>query len=205
MLTSFGKLIGIGFGTGLSPVAPGTAGSLAAVVIYFLIATFAGDLATYLSSFIGVGSGAGGLSPVTPGPADWVADVFFSLLVALITGDLATYILVALILVGLPLGIWATGLLVSEADPDPGRAVWDEFVGMWITCLLLPPTVLWLGAAFICFRVFDVFKPWPARQLEGLHGGLGIMADDVAAGIYGAVLLNLAHFLWVTWISGWVG
>ena len=161
MLTSFGKFIGIGFGTGLSPVAPGTAGSLAAVVVYFLIASVAGDL--------------------------------------------ATYILVALIAVGLPLGIWATGLLVSETNPDPGKAVWDEFVGMWITCLLLPPTVFWLGAAFICFRFFDVFKPWPARRLEGLHGGLGIMADDVAAGIYGAVLLNLAHYIWVTWIAGWMG
>ena len=161
MLTSFGKLIAIGFGTGLSPVAPGTAGSLAAVGIYFVVASLAGDLATYL--------------------------------------------LVALIVVGLPLGMWATGLLVSEVDPDPGRAVWDEFVGMWVTCLLLPPTALWLGAAFICFRFFDVVKPWPARRLEGLHGGLGIMADDVAAGIYGAVLVNLAHFLWVTSVSGWMG
>ena len=158
MLTSFGKLIAIGFGTGLSPVAPGTAGSLAAVAIYFLVAN--------------------------------------------LTADLAPYVLVALIVVGLPLGIWATNLLVSEADPDPGQAVWDEFVGMWITCLLLPPTAFWLGAAFICFRFLDVVKPWPARRLEGLHGGLGIMADDVAAGIYGAVLLNLAHFIWVTWISG---
>ncbi|MDE2843498.1 MAG: phosphatidylglycerophosphatase A [Chloroflexota bacterium] len=201
MLTSFGKLIAIGFGTGLSPVAPGTAGSLAAVAIYFLVALLAGDLASYLSSFIGVSSGAG-LSPVPPGPADWLQVALFSFLVALLTGDLATYILVALIVVGLPVGIWATGLLVSEADPDPGQAVWDEFVGMWITCLLLPPTALWLGAAFICFRFFDVVKPWPARRLEELHGGLGIMADDVAAGIYGAVLLNLAHFIWVTWISG---
>ena len=127
MLTSFGKLIAIGFGTGLSPVAPGTAGSLAAVAIYFLVASLAADL--------------------------------------------ATYVLAGLIVVGLPLGIWATGLLVSEFDPDPGRAVWDEFVGMWITCLLLPPTALWLG--HICFRML----PWPARRLEGLHGGLGIMAD----------------------------
>ena len=143
----------MGFGSGLSPVAPGTAGSLAAVVIYYLL-----SLA--------------------------------------VTGIAAPYILAALILVGAPLGIWATGLLVSEADPDPGKAVWDEFVGMWITCLLLPVTIPWLAAAFFTFRVFDVIKPWPARRLESWHGGLGIMADDVVAGVYGAALLNAIHWAW---------
>lgn len=152
MLNSLGKFIGLGFGSGLSPVAPGTAGSLAAVVIYFLL--------------------------------------------SLVAGAFAPYILVALILAGIPLGIWATGLLVTEADPDPGRAVWDEFVGMWITCLFLPATIPWLAAAFFTFRVFDVFKPWPARRLESWHGGLGIMADDVVAGAYGAVLLVIIHQVW---------
>ena len=155
MLNALGKTIGLGFGAGLSPVAPGTAGSLAAVIIYYLVALFAGQTAPFF--------------------------------------------LAGMIVLGAPLGVWATGLLVSEDDPDPGRAVWDEFVGMWITCLFLSPTVPWLAAAFICFRVFDVLKPWPARRLEALHGGLGIMADDVAAGIYGAVLLNCAHLAWQLW------
>ena len=153
MLNSVGKLIGLGFGSGLSPVAPGTTGSLVALVIYYLL--------------------------------------------SMVAEGIAPYILAALILVGTPLGIWTTGLLVTEADPDPGRAVWDEFVGMWITCLLLPATIPWLAAAFFTFRVFDVIKPWPARRLESLHGGLGIMADDVVAGAYGAALLVVIHQVWV--------
>ena len=156
MLNSLGKLIGLGFGTGLSPLAPGTVGSLAAVFIYYLIAMAAGDI--------------------------------------------APYILVVLILLGAPLGIWATGLLETEVDPDPGRAVWDEFVGMWITCLFLPATIPWLAAAFFTFRVFDVFKPWPARRVERWPGGLGIMADDVVAGIYGAALLAAFQLVWA-WLS----
>ena len=152
MLSLIGKAIGLGFGAGFSPIAPGTAGSLAAVAIYYLIALAAG--------------------PLTP------------------------YLLAALILVGAPLGVWATGLLVTAEEPDPGRAVWDEFVGLWLTCLFLPPTIPWLAAAFLAFRVFDILKPWPARRLERLPGGWGIMADDIAAGAYGLALLNAIHLAW---------
>ena len=103
------------------------------------------------------------------------------------------------VLIGLCVGIWATGRMSSDAQPDPGSAVWDEFVGMWITCLpivllalfaglLLPP--YWIVLPFILFRVFDVVKPWPCRGLERLHGGLGIMLDDVAAGIWGFLVFG---------------
>ncbi len=155
MLTTIGKTIGMGFGSGLSPIAPGTAGSLVAVVIYYLVAT--------------------------------------------VWGPQAQYILVALIGAGIPLGIWATGLLANAEEPDPGRAVWDEFVGLWITCLFLPTSILWLAAAFFVFRFFDITKPWPARRVESWHGGLGIMADDVVAGIYGMALLNALHLGWQMW------
>ena len=100
-----------------------------------------------------------------------------------------------MIVVGTLLGVWATGTLVSEADEDPGKAVWDEFVGLWVTCLLLPKEFGWLAAAFVCFRILDVLKPWPARRLESLHGGLGIMADDLMVGIYGAILLNAVRLV----------
>jgi phosphatidylglycerophosphatase A len=86
--------------------------------------------------------------------------------------------------------VWATGRLVTASDPDPKLAVWDEFVGMWATCLLSPKTVPWMAAAFLCFRILDVVKPWPVRRLERLPGGWGIMSDDLLAGLYGAVLLN---------------
>ena len=99
-----------------------------------------------------------------------------------------------LIGIGFPVGVWATGSLASPADQDPRRAVWDEFVGMWVSCLLLPKTLPWLAAAFVCFRAFDILKPWPIRRLERLPGGLGIMSDDLLAGIYVAVLLNVLRF-----------
>ena len=95
----------------------------------------------------------------------------------------------------LPLGVWACGTLVTADDPDPSRAVWDEVAGMWLTCLLLPKTWPWLLAAFLLFRALDVLKPWPIRRLERLPGGWGIMADDAAAGLLGAALLNAIHRL----------
>ena len=159
VLTLLGRAIGLGFGTGLSPLAPGTVGSLAALAIYYFIPL---------------------LTPISAAAA-------------------ALYLLPGLIAVGLPVGVWATGLLSTAEAPDPGKAVWDEFVGMWVTCLLLPREELWLAAAFVCFRFFDMVKPWPAGRLERLPGGWGIMADDVAAGLYGAVLLNAARLAWLAW------
>ena len=81
----------------------------------------------------------------------------------------------------------------TEPCRSPKRAVWDEFSGMWITCLLLPKTLPWLAAGFVVFRVLDILKPWPIRKFERLPGGLGIMANDLAAGVAGAVELNVAY------------
>ena len=92
--------------------------------------------------------------------------------------------------IGFFVGVWATGSLITDDDPDPKRAVWDEFVGVWATCLLLPKSLPWIVAAFLCFRFLDIVKPWPIRHLEKLPGGWGIMSDDLLAGVYGAVLLN---------------
>ena len=102
-----------------------------------------------------------------------------------------------LVLVGasLIIGPWACGSLTSSDDSDPKRAVWDEVAGMWLTCLFLPKTLPWLAAGFLLFRALDVLKPWPIRQYERLPGGYGIMADDVAAGVIGAAVLNLVYRL----------
>ena len=136
-------LIGAGFGSGLVPLAPATAGALLALLVY-VFAPIAED-STALYSLIGA---------------------------------------------GFVLGVWATGRLVSPTEHDPQKAVWDEFVGMWTTCLFLPKTAPWMVAAFFCFRAMDIGKPWPIRRLEKLPGGLGIMADDLLAGLCGAGLLN---------------
>ena len=149
-------LIATGFGSGLSPIAPGTVGSLVAVVLYYLSPLDAGSL--------------------------WHLD----------DPDLLVFLL--LIAGSFFVGIWACGVISSPSDPDPRRIVWDEFVGMWVTCLLLPKDAFFLAMAFVAFRIFDVVKPFPIRRLERLPGGLGIMVDDLLAGVYGAALCNLLHF-----------
>lgn len=90
-------------------------------------------------------------------------------------------------------GIWAatrTERLVNREDP--GLVVVDEVLGQWVT--LLGATALnwksWI-AALVLFRLFDIWKPWPVRRLEGLPTGTGIVSDDVAAGLYGALILYI--------------
>lgn len=77
------------------------------------------------------------------------------------------------------------------AIKDPGCIVWDEFVGLWITYLFLPDGWYWLVVGFLLFRLFDIWKPWPVSYLDrNLSGGLGIMADDVAAGVIALLCLQ---------------
>jgi len=99
-------------------------------------------------------------------------------------------------------GIWASQTeSARRGKVDPGPVVIDEVVGQWLTMvpallLLESQTPLGLGlsaiAGFFLFRFFDVAKPWPVKRFEALHGGLGIMADDVAAACYAAAVLALA-------------
>ena len=135
----------------------------------------------------GFGSGFAPIAPATVASAIALA-VYWALP---ISGDSpALYLMIAL---GAALGVWATGTLVRPTLLDPPQAVWDEVIGMWVTCLLLPKTLPWLAAAFLCFRALDIIKPFPINRLERLPGGVGIMADDLAAGLAGAVALNLVR------------
>ena len=139
------------------------------------------------------GTAAGlGLFPVAPATLASLVAVVVYWAVPIDEDSIALFALVAGSIV---IGPWACGSLTSNGDPDPKRAVWDEVAGMWLTCLFLPKTLLWLAAAFLVFRVLDVLKPWPIRQYERLPGGYGIMADDVAAGVIGAAALNLVYRL----------
>lgn len=92
-------------------------------------------------------------------------------------------------------GVIAADRIRAIGDEDPRRAVIDEFAGMWVTCVFLPQTVSWVIAAFVMFRFLDIVKPWPIRRFERLPGGFGIVADDMAAGLIGAVLLNGGRLL----------
>ena len=83
------------------------------------------------------------------------------------------------------LGLWA-GSRVERAlgAKDPGVIVIDEVAGMLVSVLFLPPTIPVLVTAFLLFRLFDIWKPFPARQSQALGGGLGVMIDDLIAGAY---------------------
>ncbi len=84
---------------------------------------------------------------------------------------------------------------------DPGPIVIDEVMGMLITLFMIP--VGWGGIllGFLLFRALDVLKPFPARQLERLHGGFGVMADDAMAAMYAHILLRGAYYLVPGWLS----
>jgi phosphatidylglycerophosphatase A len=95
------------------------------------------------------------------------------------------------------IGWWAAGRLARHLGiEDPSVVVIDEVLGMFVSLLGLPfdPVVAVVG--FVLFRIFDIVKPYPARALEHLPGGLGIMADDVAAGVYANLVLRIGFLVW---------
>ncbi|PYR75917.1 MAG: hypothetical protein DMF87_19305 [Acidobacteria bacterium] len=83
----------------------------------------------------------------------------------------------------------AVGLVIYYLGIDPGPVVIDEVIGMLITLALHPVNVAGAVAGFLIFRVLDVVKPWPARRLELLPGGFGVVLDDAMAGIYGNLMV----------------
>lgn len=99
------------------------------------------------------------------------------------------------------IGVWAaSGTELALGRKDPGIVVIDEVLGMLITLALVPASIGGIVVGFLLFRLFDVVKPYPAAQLEHLHGGLGIMADDAVAGIYSHLALRLCLWLVPTWL-----
>jgi phosphatidylglycerophosphatase A len=142
-------LLALGFGSGLSPVGPGTCGSLVAMPLAYAL----------------------GLMPLWPAA-----------------------VAVAVFVLG---GIWICGESARRLGThDHPGIVWDEIAAMCLLALLLPPGLIWLALGFICFRFFDIVKPWPIRDLDhSLRGGLGIMLDDLAAALFAAITLRLIEIL----------
>jgi phosphatidylglycerophosphatase A len=141
--------IGTGFGSGFSPVASGTVGSLLGVALYVPLA-------------------AAGL----PAVAIAVAVLF-------------------------PIGVWAAGVCGRRYGAhDHGRIVVDEIVGQFIALASFPAVPGWLLAGFLLFRVFDIWKPYPAGLIdERWRTPFGVMADDVVAGVYANLALQVARLL----------
>lgn len=148
------KLISTALGAGYSPVAPGTAGSLVAVALYWFI----------------------------PWPN--------------VTLFLAT--IVVLFVVGILSSTMTEKESVSELGEkghDPQIVVIDEVVGMLIACISMRKTVWFVVAGFVLFRLFDITKPFPINKSQNLPGGWGIMMDDVIAGLYAFLLIELFYLL----------
>lgn len=144
---------------------------------------------TRLDYFLAFGLGSG-LAPVAPGTAGSALG-----LLLFIPALYAPFpVQVIIIVIGFVLGVWVSGRVAKHMEvKDPGGIVWDEFVGMWITLLWLPSEI-WLLPAFLLFRLFDIWKPWPVRVAdEKLAGGLGIMLDDVFAGFYALVAVQILN------------
>jgi phosphatidylglycerophosphatase A len=124
-------------------------------------------------------------------PGTWGSLVGLLIFFLLHTLDVSTYLIV---LAGLFLvGTFAAGEAEKIMDhKDPGLVVIDEIVGMLITMVAVPATPLTMVLGFILFRIFDIFKPFPVNFFDQrFHGGLGIMLDDVIAGLYSLVILQV--------------
>lgn len=137
----------------------------------------------------GFGTGLGPIAPATWGTAAALA-IYWALAFDGASGWF--FILAAIVIV---LGTAAAERVSAPDDLDPRRVVIDEWAGALVTVAFLDNSFWWLFAGFWVFRVLDIAKPWPIRKLEKLHGGIGIMADDVAAGIIGAIGLNLVRLI----------
>lgn len=139
-------LLAFGLGSGCAPRAPGTFGTLMAVVLYLPL------------SYLGLG---------------W-------------------YLLV--LAVSILLGVWLCDRTSRDlgVHDHPG-IVWDEFAGFWLTMIAAPPGWIWIIVGFALFRLFDIWKPWPIGYLDKhVHGGMGIMLDDLVAGVFAALLMQSA-------------
>jgi phosphatidylglycerophosphatase A len=129
-----------------------------------------------------------GYAPVAPGTVGSAAGL---LVFAAVRSNGSAAVELAVIVILFLIGVWsATQAEHHFGGVDPAPVVIDEVVGMLITLAFLP--VNWTGAVvgFLVFRLFDVFKPWPAARFERLPGGLGVMADDGMAALYGNLVMR---------------
>lgn len=163
------------FGVGYLPGPTGTYGSAVAVVIYLILTAVALPFYQFFS-FHG---------EVSQPP------YFYAWL---------NVIVVALLLPFCLIGIWASGRTIPIfGKSDPSEAVVDEVMGQLITFTFVPFGISWpfILAGFLLFRLFDILKPFPARTLEMLPGGLGICADDIMAGVYAGICLAVGYAIYL--------
>ena len=142
--------------------------------------------------FLAFGFGSGAM-PKAPGTWGTLAAMPFVLIwQQLPPGGYALVLLLSTLV-----GIWLCHRTAADLGVhDHGGIVWDEFIGVWIALWLAPVGWLWLIAGFLLFRLFDIWKPWPIGWIDHhVSGGLGIMLDDIIAGIMALAVLLLGEYL----------
>lgn len=144
-----------------------------------------GRLKVLLATGLGVGN-----APVAPGTVGSVPGAILSWGLAVAGGAWASLAGFAMVTV---VGFWACGHAARRfGAKDPRPIVVDEIAGQMLSLLFMPLSTRTIVLGFLLFRLFDVWKPFPVRLLESLPGGSGIMADDLAAGIYANLVLQVA-------------
>lgn len=139
----------------------------------------------------GLGSGRTRYAPGTFGTLAGVVIFYFLL------APLHLYWQIAIVAFSGVFGIWLTASASRFlSNEDPSSVVWDEWVGVWICLILLPINWFWYLIAFALFRLLDIWKPLFIGYLDkNLHGGWGIMLDDIAAGFVALAILQTSLYL----------
>jgi len=147
----------------------------------------------FFEKFIGSGFYTG-YSPYISGTVGSLA----ALIIYLIPGFEQLFVIIPAIIIFMVYGIYLGNKFEVEYGKDPSQCTIDEVVGMWISLVALPKSIDIVVSAFILWRILDIIKPPPARNLERLKGGLGIMIDDVISGIYTLIIMHLVVYLFGT-------
>ncbi len=139
-------------------------------------------LNTIISSFFFLGH-----SPVAPGTVGTLGAIpLYYLMVTYLSG--IQYVILTVLITVLAIAVSSKAEKIYKKE-DPGEVVIDEVVGFLVTMAFVTPTLLNIALGFFLFRALDILKPFPCRRLEKMHGGYGIVLDDVAAGVWANILL----------------
>jgi phosphatidylglycerophosphatase A len=133
-----------------------------------------------------------GRMPFAPGTAASFIATIVAVPIAFFLGAKALFVLAIATAL---FGIWVSGAYERATDRhDPQDCVIDEAAGQWLACAFAPLSPVGYALAFVLFRLFDVAKPWPISKAEHLKGGVGIVADDMLAGLIAGVVVYLFSF-----------